>query len=114
MLWCQKIGNHDAVSTAIPVFKNENDLRVSYRLAAVRKTDFGAKAHGLAGQLLRDHLQTGLDKPRRIGGRAVWTLGKRKLSDFSLVVERYCERREIAGLVEGHPRRMDHGVQKLA
>jgi len=65
------------------------------------ENDFRTKAYGLAGQLLREHLQTGFEKPARVLCRTVWTLGKGKLSDFSLVVDYYCERQEIAGLFEG-------------
>src|ERR1700719_752152 len=94
MLRCQKIRNHNPVRIAIAVLKDENDLRMAY-MATVRKTDFRTKAHGLAGQLLCEHLQTGLDKSGSLRSRTVWTIGKGKLSDFSVVVERYCERLEI-------------------
>lgn len=95
------------------MLKDKNDLGVPYRLP-VRKTDFGTKPHGLARRLLRYKLETVFDKPARLFRRTVRTFGKAKLSDFSLVVKRYCKRQEIAGLVKGQPRRMDHGIQELA
>ena len=106
MLWCQEICDQNPVSGAISVFKNENDLGVAYRLA-VRKTDFGTKPHGLAGQLLCERLQAGFYKPGGLGNRTAGAFGECKLSDFSFVVERYCERQKSAGPIEGQPCRMD-------
>ena len=111
MLRCKKIWDHNPVSTTVSVLQNENDLGV---VAAVRKTDFRTKPHGLAGQLLCDHLQAGFDIPARLLGRTVPTSWKRKLLDFSLIVDCYSEGQETARLLEGVLSGADQRVEQLA